>query len=121
MIAPAYQPPIETGEDRRMAILRLFAQAEAERRPAPSVEEICGALGLASKSSGFSHLQVLVRAQLLEPAGGHSRSYRLTPEVRREYAARDFEAWAGRYDWSGEEPKRVVAHAAFMAGRGLAS
>jgi repressor LexA len=48
----------------------------------PTLEELSGELGLASRGSLHKHIAALVRAGLVEPSGGsHSSGIRLTPKA----------------------------------------
>ena len=86
----------------------------------PTLDEVCTALGLASRGSLHKHVQALVDAGLIEPLEGRRRGLRLAgaasggppgtlPLLGRIAAGRPIEAIAGA------EPVEVPAH---LRGRG---
>lgn len=53
----------------------------------PSLDELCAALGMASRGSLYKHILALINAGLVEPFTGHRQGgVRLTAQARADYA-----------------------------------
>ena len=54
----------------------------------PTQDELCAALGMASRGSLHKHISALIDAGLVEPFSGNNKvGIRLTPRVQRDYVA----------------------------------
>lgn len=75
----------------------------------PSLDELCGALGLASRGSLHKHVQALVEAGLVEPMAGRRRGIRLTERARARQQGVPFLGYiaAGRPIEAIENPEPV--------------
>ena len=62
---------------RQAEIYRYLVDNAAHFDQAPTYDELCEALGLASRGSLHKHIQALVRAGLVEPMDGSQRGIRL--------------------------------------------
>ncbi|MCP1676129.1 repressor LexA [Natronocella acetinitrilica] len=62
---------------RQQAVLDLLSQRAAEGLPAPTLMEVCEALGLRSRGSLHKHIQALVNAGLVAPTQGRRRGIHL--------------------------------------------
>jgi repressor LexA len=70
---------------RRQQEIYDYLQAHAEEFPhPPSLDELCQALGLASRGSLHKHIQALIQARLVEPMGGRQRGVRLVEQATHE-------------------------------------
>ncbi len=61
-----------------------YLRERAEAGHAPTLDEICQAVGLRSRGSLHKHIQALAAAGLVEPANGRRRGVRLTEAVLEE-------------------------------------
>ncbi len=68
---------------RQKDILRLLQESAAHNH-APTLAELCRALGLRSRGSLHKHIQALVAAGLVEPANGAGRGIHLTAAALEE-------------------------------------
>ncbi len=66
---------------RQQQILTLIEQRQATDEPAPTLDELCAALGLRSRGSLHKHIQALVAAGHLEPARGRHRGLQTPAEL----------------------------------------
>lgn len=66
---------------RQRDIVEYMRDRAARGLPAPSMDEVCAALGVASRGSLHKHVVALVDAGVLEPMHGLRRGLRLTPEA----------------------------------------
>ncbi|MGD8430045.1 MAG: transcriptional repressor LexA [Ectothiorhodospiraceae bacterium] len=71
---------MQTLTHRQRAIVE-YLQDCARQSYAPSLDEICGALGLRSRGSLHKQIQALVDMGLVEPMGGRKRGVHLTDAV----------------------------------------
>lgn len=67
-----------TALTRRQQQIYDYLRAHADA-PAPSLDELCRALGLRSRGSLHKHIRALVDAGLVEPLHGRQRGVRLAP------------------------------------------
>jgi repressor LexA len=65
---------------RQQQILEVLRQQAADGAPAPSLDGLCGLLGLRSRGSLHKQVQALVAAGLVEPLDRQHRGIRLAPE-----------------------------------------
>lgn len=97
----------ESALTRRQRSLVEYLQArEAAAEPPPSLDELCEAMGLASRGSLHKQVQALIAEGLVEPMNGKQRGVRLTsrahedattlPLLGRIAAGRPIEAISGR-------------------------
>lgn len=63
---------------RQSEILAFLRDASADGEPAPTLDEVCRALGLRSRGSLHKHVQALVDAGYIEPMDGKRRGLQLT-------------------------------------------
>lgn len=75
-------PPLTARQHDVLAYLRQ--QAEDGHGHAPSLDEVCAALGLKSRGSLHKHVQALVEAGLVHRQGGRKRGLHLTPAARED-------------------------------------
>jgi repressor LexA len=67
-----------TGLTRRQeSVLRHLRERQAAGDSAPTLDELCDALGLRSRGSMHTHVRALVDAGVVEPMGGKQRGVRL--------------------------------------------
>ena len=71
---------------RQQEILERLRRREDAGEPAPTLDELCGLLGLRSRGSLHKHIQALVAAGLVEPLHGQHRGVRLVAQPAREPA-----------------------------------
>ena len=71
---------------RQQEILDRLRRREDAGAPAPTLDELCGLLGLRSRGSLHKHIQALVAAGLVEPLHGQHRGVRLVAQPAREPA-----------------------------------
>lgn len=69
---------------RQQAVLDHLRNHARSHVHAPTLDELCRALGLRSRGSLHKHVQALVRAGLVEPMQGRQRGVRLTPRALAE-------------------------------------
>jgi len=62
---------------RQRDVLRCLRAVAADSADPPTLDELCAALGLASRGSLHKHVQALVDAGLVEPLGQKQRGVRL--------------------------------------------
>ena len=72
---------------RQQEILDRLRRREDAGAPAPTLDELCGLLGLRSRGSLHKHIQALVAAGLVEPLHGQHRGVRLLAQPAPEPAA----------------------------------
>ena len=65
---------------RQQEILDRLRRREDAGAPAPTLDELCGLLGLRSRGSLHKHIQALVAASLVEPLHGQHRGVRLVAQ-----------------------------------------
>ena len=63
---------------RQQSILEYLRAGRRSAAPAPTLDELCRALGLRSRGSMHKHVQALVAAGLVEPLSGKQRGVRLS-------------------------------------------
>lgn len=63
---------------RQQSILDYLRERCQSEAPAPTLDELCRALGLRSRGSMHKHVQALVAAGLVEPLSGKQRGVRLS-------------------------------------------
>lgn len=66
---------------QQQRVLALIEQRQADGEPAPTLDELCAALGLRSRGSLHKHIQALVAAGHLEPARGRHRGIQLASQA----------------------------------------
>lgn len=88
-IPPRFQPASAQVRPAAPSLTRRQAQLLAWLRdtrpgldPAPTLDEVCRALGLSSRGSLHKHVQALVEAGLVEPMNGRQRGIVLSPAAR---------------------------------------
>jgi len=86
---------------RQQSILDHLRASRDADTPAPTLDELCRALGLRSRGSMHKHIQALVAAGLVEPLSGKQRGVRL-----RAHA-----------DSGGEDPLSLPLLGRIAAGR----
>ncbi len=69
---------------RQSEILAFLQDAADDGEPAPTLDEVCRALGLRSRGSLHKHVQALVEAGYLEPLEGRRRGLQLCASAGRE-------------------------------------
>jgi repressor LexA len=67
---------------RQSEILAFLQDAADDGEPAPTLDEVCRALGLRSRGSLHKHIQALVDAGYLEPLDGKRRGLHLSASAR---------------------------------------
>ena len=72
---------------RQQEILDRLRRREDAGAPAPTLDELCGLLGLRSRGSLHKHIQALVAAGLVEPLHGQHRGVRLLAQPAPEPAS----------------------------------
>lgn len=63
---------------RQQAIYDFLLEREAQHAAAPTLDEVCNALGLRSRGSLHKQIRALIDAGLVQPAAGKQRGIRLT-------------------------------------------
>lgn len=71
------EPPLTRQQQRVLKVLREFAREDH----APTLGELCNALGLRSRGSLHKHVRALVAAGLVRAGDGHKRGIHLTRPV----------------------------------------
>ena len=64
---------------RQQEVLDVLRQNAADGAQAPTLDGLCGLLGLRSRGSLHKHVQALIAAGLVEPLDGRHRGIRLVP------------------------------------------
>ena len=62
---------------RQQSIVEHLREQQLAGAPAPTLDELCHALGLRSRGSMHKHVQALIAAGLVEPLSGKQRGVRL--------------------------------------------
>lgn len=109
---------------RQQAVYEHLRERARRGARAPSLEELCRALGLRSRGSLHRHVRALVAAGLVEPLEGRQRGVRLSaaaspPAAREEQVSLPFAGWiaAGHPLEAVENPEPVEVPAR-LRGRG---
>ncbi|MGR9105706.1 MAG: transcriptional repressor LexA [Gammaproteobacteria bacterium] len=67
---------------RQQEIYEFLRDHESVFSNPPTLDELCGALGMKSRGSLHKHVQALVEAGLIEPANGKQRGIRLSEQAK---------------------------------------